>query len=256
MTNSNLLRCHTLWIGTELPKLQACCLESFVQQGHEVVLYSYHKMEVPSGVAVRDASLILPYQPVGSLAIFSDWFRYELLARIDGIWIDTDLVCIRPIQIADPYIFGYETEGQINGAVLGLPQQSKILSILRGLFPGRGFIPPWFSSTRRFRYRVKRVLGIHKGVSTLQHGSTGPRALTWYARSEGVLDKAQPTDVFYPYSYLQVMRAFDPTFDVLSVITQRTLCIHLWQHAMASAEIHPKSLIGRVLARDFKAITR
>jgi hypothetical protein len=252
--------CHSLWTGDGLPPLLAACLESFVRQGHQVVLHAYRNIAAPPGIEVRDASFTLPLKPVGvhlghgAMATFSDWFRYELLERIDGIWIDADLVCIRPIEFGQPYLFGYESRAYIGNAVLRLPAGSALLQHLRRQFVSQGFIPPWFGPVRRCRYSVKRLFGAHQDISTLPHGSTGPRALTWYAAVEGVSRYALPIDVFYPLHFLKCDRAFDADFEVASVITPRTLCIHLWHNSLVQCEPHPRSLAGRMLARDFDSL--
>jgi hypothetical protein len=188
------------------------------------------------------------------MAVFSDWFRYELLERVDGLWIDADLICIRPIENAGPYLFGYESETQIGNAVLGLPSGSALLQHMRGLFPGHGFIPPWFGRTRKLRYQIKKLCGVHRDISTLPHGSTGPRALTWYAEAEGVKHNALPIDAFYPLHYLRTRELFDPDFDIASVITRQTRCIHLWHNSLPPMQPDPRSVIGRLIVRDFKTI--
>lgn len=252
--------CHTLWIGDRLPPLLAVCLESFVRQGHRVELHAYRSVEAPRGVTVRDASAILPYRPAGShqghgaIPVFADWFRYELLERVHGIWIDTDLVCVRPIALRKQYLFGYDSGRVINNAVLRLPSGSALLRQMRDLFPGHGFIPPWFGPVRRLRYRVKHLCGIHRDITTLPHASSGPAALTWYANEQGVADQALPPEAFYPLCLSQCSRALNGDFDIAGLITPRTLCVHLWHNSLPSLDPHPHSLIGRLLARDFQAL--
>jgi hypothetical protein len=72
-------------------------------------LYVYGDVgAVPEGVAVLDGRTILPeericrYGPAagpgeGSLALFSNLFRYALLERHGGIWSDCDMVCLKPL---------------------------------------------------------------------------------------------------------------------------------------------------------------
>jgi len=64
---------------------------------------------VPEGVTVRDASEILPAERMfrcpsgtlneGSLSGFSNLFRYTLLQRIGGWWVDTDVCCLRAFEM-------------------------------------------------------------------------------------------------------------------------------------------------------------
>ena len=81
---------NVLWIG-QLSPLEQLCLKSFVAQGHSVHLYTYDRIDnVPQGVTLQDAAEILPPSNIfrnqlgkgkGSLAAFSDLFRYKLLVR-------------------------------------------------------------------------------------------------------------------------------------------------------------------------------
>lgn len=98
---------QSLWIGDALSNLEKLCIRSFLDHGHEFHLYVYDEVGgVPSGAVVKDANKILLRDKIfryrgGSLAGFSNWFRYELLNRCGGFWADMDTVCIRPFDFAD-----------------------------------------------------------------------------------------------------------------------------------------------------------
>src|SRR3954467_14258102 len=93
---------NELWIG-QLSPVEQLCLKSFVAKGHNVHLYTYDAIEnVPQGVTLQDAAQILPPSQIfrnrrgrgkGSLAGFSDLFRYKLLLDKGGWWVDTDVFC-------------------------------------------------------------------------------------------------------------------------------------------------------------------
>jgi Glycosyltransferase sugar-binding region containing DXD motif len=64
---------------------------------------------VPEGVTVLDGRSILPEERIcrygsaagageGSLALFSNLFRYALLERQGGVWSDCDMVCLKPLE--------------------------------------------------------------------------------------------------------------------------------------------------------------
>ena len=66
--NQNLPIIHALWIGDTLGKLSAACLSSFVQQGHRVCLHAYTPIsDVPSGIDICDANLIIPKEKSSSI---------------------------------------------------------------------------------------------------------------------------------------------------------------------------------------------
>ncbi len=119
-----------LWIG-QLSPLEQRCLKSFVAQGHPYHLYTYEPIDsVPAGVTLQDASQILPQSQVfrnqngkgkGSLAAFSDLFRYKLLLERGGWWVDTDVFCLKPFDFTAPYVFGAEDKPVASG-VLKMPR--------------------------------------------------------------------------------------------------------------------------------------
>src|SRR6476659_583016 len=96
IATARMLRCVTLWIGDSLGPIERACLRSVLGHGHALTLYCYKEpIGIPAGVDLADASAILPESAVlrdstGSVALFSDWFRYELLQRGLGTWVDTD----------------------------------------------------------------------------------------------------------------------------------------------------------------------
>ena len=84
-----------LWIGESLPKLQQICLSSYVYYDQPINLYVYENViDVPEGINILDANLILPRDKVfkifDSYACFSDYFRYKLLSMVDTVWVDAD----------------------------------------------------------------------------------------------------------------------------------------------------------------------
>ena len=111
---------QTLWIGQQLKPLHRECLKSFLHFGHTVDLYTYDEVEgVPKGVLLKNAEAILPRDSVfayqkgpgkGSFSAFSNIFRYALLFERGGIWIDTDVFCLKPWEFENhDYLFASET---------------------------------------------------------------------------------------------------------------------------------------------------
>jgi len=210
-------------------------------------------MDLPRELEWREAGRILPLDRLGlrlrsaALPLLADWFRYELLDKTHCLWIDADVICIRPIDINQPYIFGYESALQVGNAVLMAPPGSNLLRKMRALFYSKeAMIPPWFGSVRRARYRVKKLLRMHKDITTLPYASSGPRALTWHMRAEGLVRFVQPREVFYPLSYADVSLLRDPDFDLETVITPQTRCVHLWNQSLQMANFTAGDPVGRV----------
>lgn len=133
---------QSLWIGGSLSTMERLSAASFVANGHPYHLYTYGDVDgTPPGVEVRDASEILPEDTVfantgkgigeGGFAGFSDWFRYELMSRRGGWWVDTDVVCVRPFEFERASVVATSREGKWGtpalGCVLRLPPGDPLL---------------------------------------------------------------------------------------------------------------------------------
>ena len=127
---------NSLWIGDKLGYVERLTMISALSVGHPFRLYSYSPERlcgVPSGVEVRDANDVVEYPALaryfdrGHLALGSDFFRYAMQAKGFGYWVDLDLCFLRPLDFRDDYVFGWEHETSINGAILRLPPGSAIV---------------------------------------------------------------------------------------------------------------------------------
>src|ERR1043165_5401661 len=105
-----------LWIGPELSVMEQLSIVSFLRNGHDYHLYTYAELpNVPAGALIKDANAILPssqifqYKDRPSYAGFSNHFRYKLLFEHGGWWADSDVVCLRPFDFADEYVFSSES---------------------------------------------------------------------------------------------------------------------------------------------------
>ncbi len=146
--HTKILNC--LWVHGSLSYIEQVCLVSALSVGHKVRLYTYEEVKnVPKGIEVQDANSILPrkymlkHKQKQNYALGSDIFRYELQSLGKGIWIDTDVYFLKPIQIDSDIIFGWEDEGLINGAVLYLAPNTKILQLIQKFFSSEPVIAPW-----------------------------------------------------------------------------------------------------------------
>lgn len=131
-----------LWIGGPLSTMETLSMVSFLANGHRVYLYTFGDTKnVPDGVDIRDGNEILSFEKAfrnsnegigsGGYAGFSDWFRYELLSKRRGFWVDTDMVCLKPLKLVQPNIVATSREGQWGtpalGCVLRLEQDNPLL---------------------------------------------------------------------------------------------------------------------------------
>jgi len=229
--------CVTLWIGERMGAVERACLRSVMRQGHGVALYCYRTPHgVPAGVELRNAGEIVPESRVftgrnGSFAAFSDWFRYELLKRGLGTWVDTDMYLLHPLEMRTPYLFGEESPGIINNAVLRLPADSPMLPPLLAPFK-KGRVPSGLTWRQRLPLHMQQIFRGRPDLSGLPWGSTGPLAISALAREFNLASQALPSDVFYPASWRAPDWIRDPSVMLEEIITERTVGIHLWNECI------------------------
>jgi len=116
---------QSLWIGDALSKLEQLSIQSYIDHGHEFHLYAYGDIaNVPPGASVKFAGDILPKENIfraqnGSVSGFADWFRYEMLCKLGGFWVDCDTVCMKPFDFGDEFVVGKEVVDGVCNAVIG-----------------------------------------------------------------------------------------------------------------------------------------
>ena len=177
----------TFWHGPLNPMVEAC-LASFPAQGARLAVYGYERpAHRPAGVEWLDARQICPdisllgrflVDGKPSIAAFSDYFRYRLLARGAGCWVDTDILCLGAPGFGDAsVVWGRQPEAHgkalINNAVLKLPPDHPVL----------------------LEMRARAEAAIDQDLSW---GAIGPFLLTEVAEAHGVYATSRPPRDFYP----------------------------------------------------------
>ena len=192
---------------------------------------------------MRDAAQVLPERAVfrhrsGSVALFSDWFRYELQRRGLGTWLDTDVYLLAPLEGERSHLFGEQQPGLINNAVLRLPPTSPLLAeLLRPFEEGR--TPSWLPRGAYLRSRFRELAAGRADLSRLPWGSTGPHALTAVATRLGLEAEALPADVFYPVPWQNADWVLDPALSLEEMLSKRTVAVHLWNECIKSFKDAP-----------------
>lgn len=231
-----------LWIGGSLTWLEQLCLKSFVDQGHPTILYTYGAVEgIPEGVEVRDGREVVDtdnfhtHARTGSVALFSDLFRFHMIKNDpEIIYVDTDVYSLRPLPGGESHVFGYEfyleekQKGQINGAVLRLPTDSPALNGLLEFTREEYPIPEWLPPRHLDVIRKRAAEGNPMHVSEMPWGIWGPVGVTAFLRASGEDRHARPTDVYYPVHFGK-RRAFAKRPGIVrNKLTENTRCIHIW----------------------------
>lgn len=123
---------QSFWTGP-ITNMERLCIKSYLDNGHEFHLYTYEKLSgLPEGTTVKDANEIIAHEQMDKFANpqqFSDHFRYSLLYKLGGWWMDMDTVCLRPFTFAQDYVFALApTSGTyLYNGFLKVPAESEIM---------------------------------------------------------------------------------------------------------------------------------
>src|ERR1700731_664366 len=176
-----------------LDRLRQTCLTSQLAAGHRVTVYSFDPLAgLPDGVGNAEAEAVLPHafaeklRPTGADGVWRDWttlqfsdfFRMQLMARSAGLWLDADVLLLKPVEIdpAKPY-FPWERAGQLGNSVLYLPSGDPIVTAFAALMRQDELTPDWLALRHRLTFALRRLRG-SKRLSDFRVAIYGPAALT------------------------------------------------------------------------------
>lgn len=186
---------QSLWIGAPLANTEKLCIQSFLDHGHEFHLYVYDEVQgVPAGAVIKDANEILPKDKIfrvqkgGSYAPFSDHFRYALLYKLGGWWVDMDTVCLQPFAFAEEIIL-HGSGGLFTNTPLRFPPKHPLM------------------------LAMQNICAAYKNPHKARFGFVGgPRPLTRMVLKHNLQRHAKPYIYFSPLDTNQWQHIFNDTF--------------------------------------------
>lgn len=225
----------SLWIGDTLSEIEIASIHSFLRYGHKLVVYGYGVIgNLPADVEFRDASTILPsgrivrHRRSGSPALHSDLFRYALMQKTEQIWVDLDMIALKPFVFDTPFVFGFENAtGAINCAVLRMPPDSAALRELLKFNEDTVAVPPLLTGFRKWKYWL-RGWGRGLPIDAWPWGSIGPHALTHFLNQSGEVRYAMPLEAFYFIPIDEMQRFILPGALKMEQIPDAAYGLHLW----------------------------
>ena len=191
------------WYGNPLAPLHWACLNSFLDKGVGVDLYTYQDLAVPRGVRLRDAGEILPKEEMfffanphtgqPDVAPFVDYFRLLVLHQRGGWWCDVDTICLSADLPSGDRAWArqspeYRPESVSNGQ-LHFEKNDSLLAIL--IEEAR---------KRKDDFRRRETLGPELFTSVL--GNLGLP-----------LDMGGTADTFYPIRFIENFKLWLPEFN-------------------------------------------
>lgn len=246
----------TFWHGP-MDALRQTCLRSQLAAGHKVTVYSFDPIPgLPGDVANAEAEAILPHafserlrppQPDGSwrdwtILQFSDFFRMKLMAKGLGLWLDADVLLLKPVEIdpAKPY-FAWERPRQLGNSVLYLPPRHGIVTAFEELMEQEELTPNWLSLRHRITFLMRRLRGGSSRLSDIRVAIYGPAALTALARRTGELQNALPKQSFYAV-HAEPKLFFDPSSYLGLVTDPAIIGLHISPKGRGGQKPIPGSL--------------
>jgi len=233
-------RIQSLWIGSELSVMERLSILSFLANGHSYHLYVYEQVKhVPSGAILEDASAVVPasmifkYKDADSYAGFSNYFRYKLLLDHGGWWVDTDVVCLRPFDFKDDYVFASEITNSgvevIASAIIKTPSDSQVM---------------------RFAWEVC----LSKEPQKIQWGETGSRLMQQAVATFQLEGFRKPYTTFCPVTHPRWRSVLEA--DARPVIPDDAYAVHLWNELWRRAgqdknRLYPASSFYEQLKRRY-----
>lgn len=247
-----------LWVEGRLSLNEQLCIRSFLAHGHAFHLYAYGPLDgVPPGTTLRDAREILPETRIfryqegfgkGSLAGFSDLFRLHLLHQRGGWWVDLDVVCLRPFDLAAEHVIATEwspeNPDRLTNCVLRMPAGSALAAACLAAFDEIDLAQAAFAET-------------------------GPALVQRVCRATGYDQYAVPYWTFCPIGWQDASRLVAPRFrlslDPLKRwirrrpqvrVHRRSYAVHLWnemwsQHGLRKDRSYPPSSVVERLKRQY-----
>ena len=211
MNNNHIIQ--GLWIGKDLSIMEQLSISSFLKNGHDYHLYTYQDLkEVPTGTTLMDGNEILPESQIfsyktgegkNSYSAFSNFFRYKLLLERGGWWADTDMVCLKPLDFDEEYVFStehYNGTDQITSGLIKAPKDSEILNYL------------W-------------QVCLSKDPNKIVWGEVGPRLVSSAVDKFSLSKYAKSHKVFMPLGFEMWMQFLMPNIDLEF---KNSYTIHLW----------------------------
>lgn len=232
---------NALWIGRTISALHLLCLLSAVRAGHPVRLWSYTprpelpgEIEVGDGREILDDALIIRHRQTGSPALFSDRFRFELIARGYGAWMDTDLLVLRRIEAEDGFIGSHEIARKASVGVWALmfPPGSDLAACVLHYARQTNYIPPWQPWRDRLDLHLRRATFRDWSVAVHPWGSAGPQLMAYACARTGWTHRLSPMERFAPLFYNQKHLPFRADGNMEAFLSDRVEAIHLYNQGL------------------------
>lgn len=129
MTNKII---NFFWIEGALEKVNLLTIRSFQDKGHTCIIHTYDD-KLTTDCWLRDCSDVMKkedgklYKGLHHnmrLGLFGDTLRAKLLHKYGGLWVDLDVLCLKPFDFEEDYVFRKHDLGVVMN-VVKCPKESE-----------------------------------------------------------------------------------------------------------------------------------
>tara|TARA_Y100000310_G_scaffold26993_1_gene25688 strand:- start:5740 stop:6432 length:693 start_codon:yes stop_codon:yes gene_type:complete len=206
------------WFGGELGELEKLCINSWIKNGYEFYLWVYDlDIEVPDKVVIANANHIVSFTEYftyseghsrGTPVAFSNLFRAQLLYQKGGLYIDLDVLCLKPYDFSGRFVFSEQVDSGWDYHVA--------TCILYSENKGERIFEDWSDWI------------ITKKSRSITHGDLGPNLITPLIISKSLTEYVLPKEYFCPVdwqSYKNILH-----YDIKNVLQDKpnSYGIHLF----------------------------
>jgi len=150
----------------------------------------YDKVKnIPESAIIKDANGIIPQNEMfvdgfGGYVNFSNRFRYKMLYKIGGWWVDMDTICLKPFDFETDYVFSSETSDPFSRKLVNT-------TYIRSL-PGAKFLNDCLDFLDK------------RGIENLHWGELGVNLISRMIFRNGLGEYVKEPEIFCPVSGYQL----------------------------------------------------
>ncbi|WP_420819031.1 glycosyltransferase family 32 protein [Paenibacillus nanensis] len=218
---------HYCWFGRgEKPKLMADCIKSWSKHlpGYTFMEWNEDNFDLACCRYVKEAYEARKY------AFVSDYARLHALYHHGGIYMDTDVEVLRPLDplLAHEAFTGFEDEHFLQSGTMGAAPNHPWIGMLLDDYTGRAFVQPDGSFDTTTNTAVISKLCERQGLELNGAKQTLPGGVVVYPRT-----------YFSPYDYI----------DGGNYITNESFTIHHFAQSWLPAHVRMKSNLKRFASK-------
>jgi len=191
------------WHGSELGELEKLCINSWIKNGYEFHLWVYDlDIKVSENVVIENANHIVDLREYftydeghskGTPIAFSNLFRAELLYQRGGLYVDLDVLCLKPYHFNKRFVFSEQVDSGWEWHVA--------TCILYSENQGEELFKDW----------IDWIIAKRNNWRSTTHGDLGPNLITPLIISRDLKEYVLPKHYFCPIDWQSYKEIF--TYD-------------------------------------------